>query len=328
MIHDGPPYANGKIHLGHALNKVLKDIIIKSKSLSGYNVPFVPTWDCHGLPIEHQVEQNIFKKIHNLSNKEFRTKCRSYAHKQVLQQKSDFIRLGIIANWNNPFLTMDFTSEANIVLNLAKIIKKGYVYRDFKPVHWCIQCNSSLAEAELEYLKIECKSIYLTFKGTNSSKFFKKFQLSSNLEIIKLLIWTTTPWSLASNQAIAVHPKIDYQFIQTKTQIFIVAKNIVSKIMDDLNINKWKILGLTQGKNLENLKVCHPFLNVQVPIILSNHVKLDIGTGIVHIASDYGIDDFIACKKYNIKPLNLIDEKGNYSKNIHSLLNGMNIFNT
>lgn len=327
LLHDGPPYANGKIHLGHALNKILKDIIIKSKTLSGYNVPFTPTWDCHGLPIEHQIEKNIFKNQEIILEKQnFRKKCRNYAYKQVVDQKKDFIRLGIIADWENSYLTMDFKSEANIIDNLSNIIEKRYIYRGFQPVHWCIECNSSLAEAELEHSQIECKSIFVIFKAEDSTIFLKRFKLNKINMNVNIIIWTTTPWSLIANRAVSVNPEIIYQLIETNNNIFLIAKILVPQVMKEFNIITWKDLGSIQGKNLEFLKVCHPFLKITIPIILSDHVALDMGTGIVHIAPDHGIDDFIVCQKYKIKLLNLVDGYGNYNIKTHPILNEKNVF--
>ncbi|BBI01133.1 isoleucine--tRNA ligase [Buchnera aphidicola (Nipponaphis monzeni)] len=326
ILHDGPPYANGQIHLGHALNKILKDIIIKSKNLSGYDAPYTPTWDCHGLPIEHKVEKIVSKYNNKMSNKKFREKCRNYAYKQVLKQKKDFVRLGILANWNHSYLTMDFSSESDIILKLSKIIQKKYVYREFKPVRWCIECHSSLAEAELEYFQINSDSIFVKFKFVNVSKILSKFNLHFYVKDIYMLIWTTTPWSLPANRAISINKDFQYQLIATNDYLFIVAKKLVNKVMLELAINKWKILGEILGKELELLKVFHPILNITVPIIFSEYVNLDSGTGIVHTAPDHGEEDFVVCKNYNIQPVNIIDGFGKHLCQEIPLIQGKNIF--
>ncbi|WP_343183641.1 isoleucine--tRNA ligase [Buchnera aphidicola] len=329
IINDGPPYANGKIHIGHALNKILKDIIIKFKNLSGYKVPFIPCWDCHGLPIEHSIEKKYKKKFKNFNKYQIRDKCRKYAKKQVEIQKKDFIRLGILANWKKSLLTMNYKNQSNIIKILSKILKKKYLYQGLKPIHWCIKCQSSLAEAEVEYKEKKSDSIYFSLKLSNKKKIFKIFNIKKNKYFKKniyIIIWTTTPWTLPASQAISINPKFIYNLIKTKNKLFIISKERTDDILKILNKKKYIIINSVKGKNLKNLYVFHSFLKIKIPIILSNHVVLDIGTGIVHTAPAHGQEDYVACKKYNINPKNLIDEFGNYKKNIYSKINNKNIF--
>ncbi|HXK00313.1 MAG TPA: isoleucine--tRNA ligase, partial [Buchnera sp. (in: enterobacteria)] len=326
FLHDGPPYANGNIHLGHAVNKILKDIIIKSKNMSGFDAPYTPAWDCHGLPIEHKVEKIIGKPGEKVSYKEFRLYCRKYAEKQVKKQKKDFIRLGILGNWENSYLTMDFKNEANVIRSFSKIIKNGYIYKDFRPVHWCLNCSSSLAEAEVEYFNKKSDSIIFMLQTINVNLIKEIFNLNTTLKKYNILLWTTTPWSLPACRAITLHPDFDYQLIETKDNTIIIAKNLVKKTMQKIGILKWKIIGTVIGKKLEYLEFSHPFLNFNVPIILAQHVTEDIGTGAVHTAPDYGQDDYNVSKKYRIQLTNIIDSKGYFKKNIHPELNNLNIF--
>ncbi|QCI24248.1 isoleucine--tRNA ligase [Buchnera aphidicola (Muscaphis stroyani)] len=328
FLHDGPPYANGNIHIGHAVNKILKDIIIKSKNLSGFDAPYIPSWDCHGLPIEQKVEEKIGFND-KISHEEFLEKCRKYANYQVQKQKKDFIRLGIIGDWDNAHLTMDFKNEANIIRTLSKIIEKKYLYKDFKPVSWCLQCCSSLSEAEVEHYTKKSESIIFSLKSAQNSALEKLFKtrLSDNKELI-LPVWTTTPWTLPSSQAISIHPDFLYQLIETNKFYFILLKNRVNNIFNILNITHWKTLNTIEGKNLENVKFIHPFLkDILLPIILGKHVTCDSGTGAVHTAPDHGLDDYLISQRYGIKTINLVDFQGNYIHNIHPELNNINVFN-
>ncbi|CAL4319806.1 Isoleucine--tRNA ligase [Buchnera aphidicola (Eriosoma grossulariae)] len=327
FLHDGPPYANGNIHIGHAINKVLKDIILKSKNMSGFNAPYIPCWDCHGLPIEQKVEELIKKNNKPISKKIFREKCREYAKKQVENQKKDFIRLGVLGDWDNPYLTMDYKSEADIIRTLSKIIENGHLYKGLKPVHWCLNCESSLADAEVEYYDKKSSSILFKLKVHDNQSIAKKFKIKNFQNDIHFTVWTTTPWTLPSSQAIAVNEKYTYQLIQTDDCKLIIMSNLTKLIMQKIKIKKWKIIGETNGKNLEFENVQHPLLNINIPIILSTHVSDQIGTGIVHIAPDHGIEDFLATQPYKIKPINLINANGTYINNIHSELNGINIIN-
>ncbi|CAL4319238.1 Isoleucine--tRNA ligase [Buchnera aphidicola (Periphyllus testudinaceus)] len=330
IINDGPPYANGKIHIGHALNKILKDIIIKFKNLSGYKVPFFPCWDCHGLPIEHSIEKKYKKIFKKFKKNEIRKKCREYAKKQVKHQKKDFKRLGVLANWKNSLLTMDYKNQSNIIKILSKILKKKHLYQGSKPIHWCIKCQSSLAEAEVEYQEKKSDSIYFSLKSVNTNKILKIFKIKkdkNNKKKIYLIIWTTTPWTLPSSQAISINPKFIYNLIETKNKMFIISKERTNDIIKIITKKKYKIINNIKGKKLKNLYFFHAFFKTKLQIILSTHVVLDVGTGIVHTAPAHGQEDYIACKKYNIIPKNLIDSFGNYKKNIHKKLDQKNIFN-
>lgn len=328
FLHDGPPYANGNIHIGHAVNKILKDVIIKSKNISGFDAPFIPSWDCHGLPIEQKVEEFNVYKNEKISTSEFQKKCRKYAQSQIKVQKKDFIRLGVIGDWEKPHLTMDFKNEANIIRTLSKIIEKKYLYQDFKPIYWCLKCSSSLSEAEIEYYKKISDSIIVALKSQNNDILKKLFNCSKiNDKEIYLPIWTTTPWTLPSSKAITVHPDFQYQLIETKKSYFIIAAELVDHVFKKLKIKKWIVINSLKGIFLEKINFLHPFLNnVFLPVILGKHVNLESGTGAVHTAPDHGPDDYIISQKYNIKTNHLVNIYGNYVSNIHPQLDGINVF--
>ncbi|MFI4846951.1 MAG: isoleucine--tRNA ligase [Candidatus Makana argininalis] len=325
ILHDGPPYANGNIHIGHAVNKIIKDIIIKYKSLNGYNAPYIPGWDCHGLPIELQVNKILGKNINLIKIKDFILNCRKYSLKQVKNQKKDFIRLGVIADWNNPYLTMDFKTEANIIRTFSKIISNNYLYQGLKPIHWCIECKSSLSEAEVEYLNINSTSMYVAFEALNSSLVYSKFSINNLKLKISIIIWTTMPWTLPDNRAIAVNKKFDYFLIQTKNMIYIIYYKLVEKLMLKYKIKKWKIIGKAKGKNLEFLKFKHPFMNFTIPIILSNNINSDMGTGAVHISPSHSNDDYIVSEKYNLEIFDSTNNNGEYIKNTLPELDGIKV---
>lgn len=327
FLHDGPPYANGNIHIGHAVNKILKDIIIKSKNLSGFDAPYIPSWDCHGLPIEQKVEEKlgVYKKTINTSK--FQEKCRKYAENQVKKQKKDFIRLGVIGDWENAHLTMNYKNEANIIKTLSKIIEKKHLYRDFKPIHWCLKCESSLSDAEIEYFDKKSDAIFVAIKSNdkNLKKIFNTYML--NNKETYLPIWTTTPWTLPSSQAIAVHPDFKYDLIETEKYNLILAKELSKNTLNSLKIKNWKYLISIDGKKLEGIKFLHPFLkNILLPVILGEHVNIETGTGAVHTSPDHGQEDYTVCQKYDINPINLINYKGDFKKNIHPKLDGINIY--
>ncbi|QJC33559.1 isoleucine--tRNA ligase [Enterobacteriaceae endosymbiont of Donacia provostii] len=328
ILHDGPPYANGDIHIGHAFNKILKDIILKAKNMDGYYTPFIPGWDCHGLPIEQQVEK-ILKNKKNISKKQFRIECRKYVLKQISKQKKDFIRLGILADWLHPYLTMDFITEANIIRTLGKIIKNNYIYKGKKPVFWCTECLSSLAEAEVNYIKKNILTCYIKFTVINNNFLKNILNLKEKYNNISFLIWTTTPWTLPANQAIVINPKIYYQLIQIDKDIIIISKKSTNIVMNKTNITNWKILGEIKGKNFKNLSIYNPFNNKLSYLIIDNYASESSGTGIVHIAPNHGLDDYNICNKYNIKCIkNIIDKKGFFIKNIHPKLNNINVFHS
>ncbi|URJ25201.1 isoleucine--tRNA ligase [Candidatus Blochmannia ocreatus (nom. nud.)] len=326
FLHDGPPYVNGNIHLGHAVNKILKDIIIKYKTFMGYNAPYIPGWDCHGLPVELQVEKLIGKsRVHICPNK-FRNICRDYVTKQIAIQKKDFIRLGVLGNWHQPYLTMDFKTEANIIRTLSKIISNGYLYKGIKPIHWCFQCGSVLSESEVEYKNHFSPAIDVAFSVVNNAYITKIFNIDlCEQAVIKLVVWTTTPWTLPANKAVAVHPDYNYQLILINNDTYIIiATDLVVSVMKRIRCMSWKIVGETTGKFLESLVLKHPFItHTTIPVVLSKHILLTSGTGIVHIAPSYGVDDFLIAQKYNLKAADIMNDTGFYINGTHSVLDGL-----
>ncbi|CAI0939201.1 MULTISPECIES: isoleucine--tRNA ligase [Serratia] len=326
ILHDGPPYANGSIHIGHSVNKILKDVIIKSKGMAGFDSPYVPGWDCHGLPIELKVEQLYGKPGEKLSAAEFRQKCREYAAEQVEGQKKDFIRLGVLGDWDRPYLTMDFKTEANIIRALGKIISNGHLLKGAKPVHWCTDCGSSLAEAEVEYYDKTSPSIDVTFHAADAAAVAAKFGVSHFSGAISLVIWTTTPWTLPANRAISLHPEFSYQLVQVDGQCLILAAELVESVMKRAGITEWTVLGSCKGADLELLRFRHPFMDFDVPAIMGEHVTLDAGTGAVHTAGGHGPDDFVISQKYGLEIANPVGPNGCYLTGTHPLLDGKFVF--
>jgi len=292
ILHDGPPYANGDIHIGHAVNKILKDIIVKSKTMSGFDAPYVPGWDCHGLPIELVVEKNHGK---NIDPAKFRELCREYAKEQVERQKKDFIRLGVQGDWDNPYLTMDFNTEADIMRALGDIYKNGYLYQGSKPVHWCVDCGSALAEAEVEYEDKNSPAIDVGFKVADNAALSKAFGVAVSGDAYAV-IWTTTPWTLPANQAVSVHPEFDYDLIETSKGLLILAQATLTRYGEAVT----NILASCKGAALEYLKLQHPFESREVPIICGDHVTAEAGTGLVHTAPAHGLDDYAVGMRYNL----------------------------
>ncbi|MGQ6211365.1 isoleucine--tRNA ligase [Serratia sp. IR-2025] len=326
ILHDGPPYANGSIHIGHSVNKILKDIIIKSKGMAGFDSPYVPGWDCHGLPIELKVEQLYGKPGEKLTAAEFRQKCREYAAEQVEGQKKDFIRLGVLGDWDRPYLTMDFKTEANIIRALGKIISNGHLLKGAKPVHWCTDCGSSLAEAEVEYYDKTSPSIDVSFHAADAAAVAAKFGVSHFNGTISLVIWTTTPWTLPANRAISLHPDFTYQLVQVDGQCLILAAELVESVMKRAGITEWTVLGSCKGADLELLRFKHPFMDFDVPAILGEHVTLDAGTGAVHTAPGHGPDDFVIGQKYGLEVANPVGPNGCYLTGAYPLLDGKFVF--
>lgn len=311
ILHDGPPYANGSIHIGHAVNKILKDIIVKSKTAAGFDSPYIPGWDCHGLPIELKVEGLVGKPGDKISAAQFREECRNYAREQVEGQKKDFIRLGVLGDWDNPYLTMNYDTEANIIRTLAKVVENGHLYKGYKPVHWCLDCASSLAEAEVEYEDKTSPSIYVKFPATDESAVLNKFNLSeTGSGEVAAVIWTTTPWTLPSNRAIAVNADLVYQLLQFGDKRLILAKDLVESVQKALGEENVKVLGEAKGADLELLRFNHPFYDYSVPVILGDHVTTDGGTGLVHTAPDHGQDDYLVGLKYGLEMAALINDAG------------------
>lgn len=304
IVHDGPPYANAPIHLGTALNKILKDVVVKSKTLSGFDAPFIPGWDCHGLPIELHVEKKVGKPGDKLSVHEFRQACRDFAKEQVAIQKADFKRLGVFADWDHPYISMDFNYEANEVRALAQIIEKGHLERGQKPVHWCTACGSALAEAEVDYQDKISPAIDVAFDVLDVAKMLSCFDTTHAVSKIAVPIWTTTPWTLPSNQAVAMNPAIDYALVECiiseNTRYLVLADALVPAVMSRYDVTDYLIVARAQGQLLEGLLLQHPFLDRHVPIVLGDHVTIDAGTGNVHTAPAHGIEDYKVGQKYQL----------------------------
>ena len=318
VLHDGPPYANGELHLGHAINKSLKDFIVKAKSLNGFDAPYIPGWDCHGLPIEHNVEKKKGKAGQKISHAEFRKACRDYALRQVDIQRKGFIRLGVLGDWENPYLTMDFETEADIVRSLGKIVEKGHLIKGYKPVYWSVVGASALAEAEVEYQDKDSFAIDVRFAPQDRDSFLATFSAASSPigadETISVVIWTTTPWTLPSSQAVCLHAELDYALVRCEldegAELLVVAKDMLGRIMSRYECESFEVVAQATGAQLENQILEHPFVEREVPLILGEHVTIEAGTGAVHTAPDHGVDDFNVGALYGIGTLNLVDENG------------------
>ncbi|WP_417553815.1 isoleucine--tRNA ligase [Marinomonas fungiae] len=318
ILHDGPPYANGSIHIGHAVNKILKDIIVKSKTVSGYDAPYIPGWDCHGLPIEHKVEQMIGKAGDKVSFKDFRAKCREYAYSQVEEQKKDFIRLGVMGDWENPYLTMNFVTEANIVRSLGKIAENGHLVKGFKPVYWSVVGGSALAEAEVEYQDKTSLSLDVRYAPQDEAAFLGKFSDVEGEGKVSVVIWTTTPWTLPASQAVSIHPEFNYALVEVDMgagkERLVLAEDMVEGIMTRYGQENYRIVGRAVGADLGGLVLNHPFMERDIPVLLGEHVTADAGTGCVHTAPDHGVDDFNVGRANGIGTINLVQDNGVYSE--------------
>jgi len=317
VLHDGPPYANGDIHIGHAVNKILKDMIVKSRTLNGEDAPYVPGWDCHGLPIEHQVEKNIGKVGVKVEADEFRQACRDYALKQIDRQRLDFIRLGVLGDWFNPYLTMSFDTEANIVRALGKIIENGHVVRGDKPVHWCTDCGSALAEAEVDYKDKTSPAIDVRFPVIDTDAFIATMQVETDdpgQGPISVLIWTTTPWTLPANLAVALNPKEEYVLLQVENEQgperLLLAEALVKDALSRYGIDDYKVVAHASGEAFEHQRLQHPFYDRESLLVIGDHVTLDAGTGAVHTAPGHGQDDFELGKKYGLEIYNPVGDNG------------------
>ena len=311
ILHDGPPYANGDIHIGHAVNKVLKDIIVKSKTLSGFDAPYVPGWDCHGLPIELQVEKKHGK---NIPPAQFRELCRAYAAEQIERQKKDFIRLGVLGDWDHPYLTMDFKTEADIIRTLGKIFERGYLYQGRKPVNWCLDCQSALAEAEVEYEDKVSPAIDVGFEVKDKPALGKAFGVSLPGDAkVYAVIWTTTPWTLPANQAVSVHPEHEYRLIHTAKGYLVLIAELADACLARYGLAEGSsVAGICKGAALELLPLQHPFNDRIVPIICGEHVTLEAGTGLVHTAPAHGLDDYFVGQKYDLPNDNPVGDDGKF----------------
>ena len=305
ILHDGPPYANGLIHIGHALNKLLKDIIIKYKILRGYTCPFIIGWDCHGLPVEHQLFKEMGLGKHDMEISDFRKKAKNYALKFVKLQTRDFTRLGIFSDEDKPYLTLNPKYEQAVVKLLGDLVAQGYVYRGRKPVNWCAACETALAEAEVEYLDKESDSIYLLFKLIQDKGIFSGEKINE----IYFLVWTTTPWTLVSNAAVALHPRLEYCLAQFNHKKVIFAKNLIPSLEKRFE-TKFKILKSFIGADSRSLKLKHPFLDRESPLVLADFISHQEGSGCVHIAPGHGMDDFSLTRQYDLDIIMPVDSKG------------------
>lgn len=324
VLHDGPPYANGKIHVGHAINKIIKDIIMKSRQLMGYDAPYVPGWDCHGLPIEHKVEGMIGKVGDKVDAKSFRLACRNYAREQIELQKADFVRLGVFGNWDEPYLTMNSRTEGDIVRALARIVEKGHVIRGFKPVNWCLECQSSLAEAEVEYQEHHSPSIDVRFAVRDRAAVAAMFDCAAPARL-DVVIWTTTPWTLPANVGVCLHPEFVYVLAEYAPGEGVI---VAEELLPSLRL-RWQkdlpILGRCRGAELDRQVLRHPFIARDSLLMLGEHVTLEQGTGCVHTAPAHGLDDYMVCKAYGVEMLNLVLADGSFSSETEYFA-GENIF--
>ena len=309
ILHDGPPYANGEIHIGHAVNKILKDIIIRSKTLAGFDAPYVPGWDCHGLPIEVMVE-----KLHgkNMPVARFRELCREYASEQIAKQKRDFIRLGVLGDWDKPYLTMDYQTEADTVRTLGEIYQAGYLYRGAKPVQFCLDCGSSLAEAEVEYKDKTSPAIDVAYLFQDNQALAQAFGLAQLDGNAFAVIWTTTPWTLPASQAISAGADIVYQLIDTAKGKLVLAKDLAEDALKRYDLNEHTVLAETTGAKLEHLHLTHPFIERDILMLNGDHVTTEAGTGLVHTAPAHGLEDYFVCNKYGIELYNPVNAEGRY----------------
>ena len=323
ILHDGPPYANGDIHIGHAVNKILKDIIVKAKTLSGFDAPYVPGWDCHGLPIELQVEKTHGKDI---PPAKFRELCRAYAAEQIERQKADFIRLGVLGDWDHPYRTMDFKFEADSLRVLGQIQQAGYLYQGAKPVHWCVDCGSALAEAEVEYEDKTSPAIDVGFAVADHADLARRFDIAAIDAPIQIVIWTTTPWTLPANQAVALHPDFQYALVRTAKGLLILADSLREAALTRYGLAEGaEVIAHTTGQALEGVLLWHPFQERQVPVIVGDHVTADAGTGAVHTAPGHGLDDYVVGSRYGLKVDNPVGDDGRFYGSV-PLVGGMSIW--
>jgi isoleucyl-tRNA synthetase len=324
VLHDGPPYATGDLHLGTAMNKALKDVVVKFKTMCGYDAPFVPGWDCHGLPIEYKVMTELGEKLREKTKIEIRRLCREYARKYVQYQREQFKKFGVFGDWENPYLTMTPQYEAGVLTVLKKIVENGYVYRDLRPIHWCFSCETALAEAELEYEEIEGPSIWVRFHAEESVA--AAFGIKEKIPV-SILIWTTTPWTLPANVAVALNPGFDYSAVRVPSspEIFILADKLVDSVMEQLGLREYERVGKVKGEELEGMIYKHPFMPREGRIILAPFVSLESGTGTVHIAPGHGKEDYDVGQKYGLNIISPVDSRGRFTAEF-SPLQGVNVF--
>ena len=315
ILHDGPPYANGSIHIGTALNKILKDFIVKSKFMAGFNSHYVPGWDCHGLPVEHEVEKNLGKKKMELTTADIRRRCRDYATKFVGIQREEFKRLGVFGEWDDPYLTMNYKYQATIVREFGKFLLNGSVYKGKKPVHWCPTCKTALAEAEVKYQDHRSPSIYVKFKMITPPSFLEMLNKVGGKPIY-VIIWTTTPWTIPANLAIALHPDFTYVAVDIGQEIYILAEDLLQTVMKKFGIGTYQVLEKFQGRKLERLRTKHPLYERESVIILAPYVTLDVGTGCVHTAPGHGQEDYESGVQYGLDIYSPVDDDGRFTKEV------------
>jgi len=322
ILHDGPPYANGDIHLGHALNKTLKDIIVKYKTMQGFDAPYIPGWDCHGLPVEHQLLKELGIHKSQIPQVEFRKKAHDYATRYVGIQKEQFKRLGIFGDWQHPYLTLNHQYEYWIVKSFAELVEKGYIYRGLKPVNWCYKCETALAEAEVEYEDHSSPSIYIKFKVNNPEHIDKALKNRN----VSLVVWTTTPWTLVANVAVAAHPNFKYSLIDVSGEILIIEKSLANSVLEKCNLKDYKVIQEVAGKNLEGMSYAHPLgLRQDCKVVLADYVTKEEGTGLVHTAPGHGQEDHATGQRYNLEVVMPVDDKGKFSTYAQEL-SGLHVF--
>jgi isoleucyl-tRNA synthetase len=313
ILHDGPPYANGHIHIGTALNKILKDIIVKAKFMAGFDSAYVPGWDCHGLPIEHEVDKILGERKQGMTKAEIRRHCRDYAARFVDIQREEFKRLGVLGTWENPYRTMDYEYQATIVRELGRFVAGGYLYKGKKPVYWCASCHTALAEAEVEYAPHQSPSIFVKFPMISDiGELFPSLQGKK----VSVLIWTTTPWTIPANLAIALHPSYQYVAVEVNDEIYIVAADLAAIVMDTLGIKDYSVLETFKGSALDGFKCRHPFLERESIIIMADYVTLDAGTGCVHTAPGHGQEDYESGLKYGLDIYAPVDDDGRFTPEV------------
>src|SRR5450755_2151831 len=319
VLHDGPPYANGVIHIGHAVNKILKDMVVKSRFLDGYDTPYVPGWDCHGLPIELQIEKKYGRPGQKLDATAFRSACRKFAEEQIQAQRTDFKRLGVLGDWDHPYRTMDPAYEAQQLRAFGQVVHNGHVYRGVKPVHWCLDCRSALAEAEVEYEERTSPAIDVGFRVVDNADLAARMGLNP-AELgdapVDVVIWTTTPWTLPANQAVALRAEFSYVLAEARgegpARRFIVAAELLDACVKRFGMSDPRVLASAEGRALEGLKLRHPLEERLVPVILGEHVTVDAGTGAVHTAPGHGLEDFAVGKLYGLAVVNPVGNDGRF----------------
>ncbi len=313
ILHDGPPYANGRIHIGHALNKTLKDIVVKSRTMLGFDSPYIPGWDCHGLPIEHAVNKELGSKRNEMSSADIRRACRQFAAKYIDVQREDFIRLGVFGDWDHPYTTMSFDYEADIADALGRFFETGAVYKGLKPVHWCTYDQSALAEAEVEYRDHTSPSIYVRFRMQEEA--IKELDLPIEKPLYAV-IWTTTPWTLPANLAIAVKPEFEYAIVEHDGENYILASELVAQVAPKFGWTDYKVGKLYKGAALEHLRYTHPFIEREGFIVTGDYVTLDAGTGLVHTAPGHGADDFATGRRYELEIYTPVNHRGEFTQDV------------